>query len=133
MKRIMVAVVFGLLAMSSVAEACCGKRIGCGGGGLGHHRQRSCSACGGHKGLFHHCKQQTMTCQPAVEYQPTFSYQQPVVYQQQPQSAVYQTVAPPTVTTATPQVPSKLPPIAIVPPQPPVTPPQPPGKATPQR
>jgi hypothetical protein len=136
MKRTMIVAVIGLLVMSSVAEARCCNRIGCGGGGFGHRRQRTCSACGGHAGLFHRCKQQTMVCQATVAYQPPVGYQQPM--------AVYSTVATPPVTYAMPQVPSKSTPQMIPPPTappkstpqmipPPTVPPQPPGKSTPQR
>jgi len=126
MKRIMIlaVAVLGLLSMSSVVEACCGKLRGCGGGGGHHLRQKSCSSCGGHAGLFHRCKQQT-TCQPTatVAYQTAYSYQ--------PQQMVYSTTAPPPVTYAAPQVPPKSTPQMIPPPQQPVQP-LPPGKSTPQ-
>lgn len=149
MKRIMIAAVLGLLMMSSVAEACCGKRIGCGSGC--HRRQRVCFVCGEHRGLFHHCCQQQTTCQPPVAHQPAFKCQVTLVCLPALvcwPSEVYSTVTSPTVTYAapqaveqpqtpsksTPQAQSVLPPIAIVPPKPPivVAPPQPPAKSTPQ-
>jgi hypothetical protein len=117
MKRIVIAAVLGLMVMSSVAEACCGRRVGCGGGGLHLRRQKGCSACGGHKGFLHRCQQQTMacqqtvTCQQMVSYQTTISYQSPMVYSTPP------------VTYAAPQVPLKSTPQAVA---------QPPGKTTPQ-
>lgn len=118
MKRIVIAIVavLGMLAMSSVAEACHGKRGGCDGGcgrgrgGLFHHRQKSCSACGGHRGLFHRCNQQpdqpALECQLALVCRPA----------QPPQQLVYQTVAPPQVMTQ-PQAPAKSMPQAVVTPQ----------------
>ena len=47
MKRIVIAGILALFVMSSVAEACCGKRLGCG-GMFYHFRQKvsqTCSPC----------------------------------------------------------------------------------------
>jgi hypothetical protein len=117
MKRIVVVmVVLSLLAMSSVAEACGGRKIKIKHGGGLFHRRSSQAACG------------QAACGPQQAYQTTFTYTPPVVYQA-PQ-VVYQTYSAPPVTYAVPQVPSKTVPQAVAPPQ---MQPQLPGKSTPQR
>src|SRR6516165_11513837 len=105
MKCFVIAAVLGMMTMvtlSSGAEACCGKRLGCGRGY--HHRQRSCSTCGGREGFFHRCRQQRtcqsecreqpgMVCRLALVCAPAMIGQPPtqMMYQQAQQPMVYST------------------------------------------
>jgi hypothetical protein len=119
MKRIVIATILGLMAMSSTAEAChCRKKCHEGRsprrcGGLFHHR-RSCQTCYQQEYYQQTCDQELTRpesrCELAIVCHPPTSYQT---------AAVYQTVALQTgMTYATPQA---------------VAQPQAPSKSTPQR